>query len=447
MPISKKQIISVSNSAVANSGSTPIELMQAAEATQAASQTIFTVATTSALPSAIENKGRIAWVSDIEEYRYSDGIVWLSELSSSIYYINSIWAWGNNGSGRLGDDSLIDRSSPVSVVGGFTDWCQVASGCATSAAIRTNGTLWTWGGGTSGATGDGTTITKSSPASIVGGFTDWCQVSAGGSFMLAVRTNGTLWSWGRNISGGLGDGFSTSRSSPVSVVGGFTDWKQASAGLTHSVAVRTNGTVWAWGCNSCGQTGDLTTVSKSSPVSVVGGFTDWCQVSAGSLHTAAIRANGTAWSWGNGTSGELGDSSIVTKSSPVSVVGGFTDWCQVSAGNAFSVAVRTNGTLWAWGSGQYGRLGNNNTSTRSSPVSVVGGFTDWCQVSSGLASSVAVRTNGTIWAWGCNPAGQLGDGTTVSRSSPVSVVGGFTDWCQVSMWSHAIGVRKQQIGF
>jgi alpha-tubulin suppressor-like RCC1 family protein len=123
-------------------------------------------------------------------------------------------------------------------------------------------------------------------------------------------------------------------------VGGFTDWCQASAGQQHSVAVRTNGTLWAWGYNDSGQLGDFTIVSKSSPVSVVGGFTDWCQVSSGDDHSVAVRQDGTVWAWGGNSQGELGDNSEVNKSSPVSVVGGYTDWWNVSAGENFTLAIR-----------------------------------------------------------------------------------------------------------
>ena len=163
---------------------------------------------------------------------------------------------------------------------------------------------------------------------------------------------------------------------------------------------------------------------------MVGGFTDWCQVSAGSSDSLGVRQNGTAWSWGCGVRGILGNNSTVDRSSPVSVVGGFTDWCQVSINSFHSLAVRQNGTLWAWGGGAY--LGDNTTVSKSSPVSVVGGFTDWCQVSAGFGFSVALRQNGTVWAWGNGSDGKLGDNTTVNKSSPVSVIGGFCDWCQIS---------------
>jgi alpha-tubulin suppressor-like RCC1 family protein len=299
--------------------------------------------------------------------------------------------WGSSAVGQLGDGTTFNKSSPVSVIGGFTDWCQVSAGGCHSLGVRTNGTAWAWGGNANGRLGDGTTVNKSSPVSVIGGFTDWCQVSAGGTHSLGVRTDGSAWAWGLNTNGRLGDNTIVSKLSPVSVVGGFTNWCQVSAGLAHSLGLRTNGTLWAWGCNASGQLGDNTIVSKLSPVSVVGGFTNWCQVSAGLAHSLGVRCNGTAWAWGLNTNGRLGDNTIVSKLSPVSVIGGFTDWCQVAGGVEHSLGVRTNGTAWAWGNNANGRLGDNTTIQKSSPVSVIGGFTDWCQVSGGRYHSLGIR--------------------------------------------------------
>ena len=390
-------------------------------------------------------RGSMVYVRSINTYLVAFNETWVS-IDGRIYRndgrVKTAWTWGCNSFGNLGDYSNVSKSSPVSVVGGFTDWCQVSAGRATSFGVRTNGTIWSWGYATTGQLGDGTMVSKSSPVSVVGGFTDWCQVSAGECHAVAVRSNGTAWAWGYNAFGRLGDGSSLAKSSPVSVVGGFTDWCQVSAGYAHTSAVRTNGTLWTWGFNGSGRLGDNTVVDRSSPVSVVGGFTDWCQVSAGNAHTAAVRTNGTIWAWGCNGTGRLGDNTTTNRSSPVSVVGGFTDWCQVSTGGVHTAAVRTNGTIWSWGANNAGQLGDNTIVSRSSPVSVVGGFTDWCQVSAGCGHSTAVRTNGTLWAWGCNNCGQLGDNTIVSKSSPVSVVGGFTDWCQVSVGAfHSIALR------
>ena len=351
------------------------------------------------------------------------------------------YAWGDGSFGRLGDNTAANKSSPVSVVGGFTDWCQVSAGCVHSLGVRCNGTAWGWGLGACGRLGDNTITDKSSPVSIVGGFTDWRQVSAGRCHSLGLRSNGTAWAWGHNNYGKLGDNTNVDKSSPVSVVGGFTDWCQVSAGNNHSLGVRCNGTAWAWGINDQGRLGDNTNTSRRSPVSVVGGFTDWCQLSSGFAHSLGVRQNGSAWAWGCNASGILGDNTTVSRSSPVSIVGGFTDWCQVSAGTLHSLGLRTSGSIWSWGQAALGRLGDNTAVSKSSPVSVVGGITNWCQISASGTHSLALRRDGSVWAWGYNNVGQLGDNTVVAKSSPVSVVGGFTDWCQVSAGnSHSLGV-------
>jgi alpha-tubulin suppressor-like RCC1 family protein len=397
------------------------------------------VATFANLPTASTNEGLLVFVEADELIYWSTGQSWVPLRQG---FIGSSWSWGYNHCGQLGDNTITNQSSPVSVVG-FTDWCQVSGGGYHSLGVRSNGTAWAWGCNGVGRLGDNTTTNQSSPVSVVGGFTDWCQLSAGGFHSLGVRTNGTAWAWGQSIFGRLGDNTVTNRSSPVSVVGGFTDWCQVSAGAAHSLGLRTNGTAWAWGYNVCGRLGDNTITNRSSPVSVVGGFTNWCQVSAGTAHSLGVRTNGTAWAWGNNGFGRLGDNTTTNQSSPVSVVGGFTDWCQVSAGFNHSLGVRTNGTAWAWGSNLAGRLGDGTNVSKSSPVSVVGGFTNWCQVSAGGGHGLGVRTNGTIWAWGSNANGQLGDNTTSAKLSPVSVVGGFTDWCQVSGGSyHSLGLRR-----
>jgi alpha-tubulin suppressor-like RCC1 family protein len=416
----------------------PLALLQVASISKDFNEGVYSVANVASLPAAVDNTGRLVFVSSVNDYYFSNGQAWSTDVNSSP--VTQLWAWGLNNSGQLGDGTTTGRSSPVSVIGGFTDWCQVsaAPGNQHTAALRINGTLWTWGNNSNGRLGDGTTTNRSSPVSVIGEFTNWCQVSAGINHTAAVRTNGTLWAWGI---GPLGDGTTITKSSPVSVIGGFTDWCQVSANQ-HTAAIRTNGTLWAWGFNNLGRLGDGTTTYRLSPVSVVGGFTDWCQVAAGSYHTAAVRTNGTLWAWGCNSAGRLGDGTTTDRSSPVSVVGGFTDWCQVAAGSCHTAAVRTNGTLWAWGLNSFVQLGDNTATDRSSPVSVVGGFTDWCQVAVGGLHTAAVRTNGTLWAWGSGSYGQFGDGCKTNRSSPVSVIGGFTNWCQVTAGSsHTAAVR------
>jgi alpha-tubulin suppressor-like RCC1 family protein len=346
---------------------------------------VNTVATLGGLPAASNNKGRFFFVTSEQQYVLSNGTTWsidnvIREASAGIAY-----GWSFNNNGQTGDNTTSAKSSPVSVVGGFTDWTQVNAGFGHSLGVRANGTAWAWGNNLGGPLGDNTTVNKSSPVSVVGGFADWVQVEA--SYVsLGIRSNGTAWAWGKGTDGILGNNSTTDMSSPVSVVGGFTDWVQVSTGRVHSLGVRANGTAWGWGANSVRQLGDFTNVAKSSPVSVVGGFTDWIQVSAGLStvpHSLGLRSNGTAWAWGTGGTGRLGDNTTIAKSSPVSVVGGFTDWTQVSAGGQFSIGLRANGTAWGWGCNQVGRLGDNTTIAKNSPVSVVGGFTSWIQVNAG----------------------------------------------------------------
>lgn len=385
-------------------------------------------------------EGTLFFVEDENVLYYTSGSARLPVLSLN----NRLFGWGSSSSGQLGDAATLSRSSPVSVVGGFTDWVQVAPARlgSSTVAIRSNGTLWAWGNNAFGQLGDGTSVSKSSPVSVIGGFVDWLDVSNGTGHVLGLRSNGTLWSWGGGFYGKLGDGTTVSRSSPVSVVGGFTDWVQASASTNHSAAVRANGTIWAWGVNTDGQLGDNSTTNKSSPVSVVGGYSDWVQVATGTSHTVGVRSNGTAWAWGNNSAGQLGDGTNTGSSSPVSVVGGFTSWSQVSAGNAITSGLLSDGTAWAWGANATGQLGDNTTVSKSSPVSVAGGFTDWTQISAGSGNNIALRANGTAWAWGSNSFGGLGDNTATNRSSPVPVSGGFTDWVAISNGSNfAHGIR------
>jgi YD repeat-containing protein len=428
---------------------TAIDLvLLAAQTASVTSNRIVSVASVADLPDLTNNTvdpGTVLFVESIQVPVVAQIGCWTgldNRVLRTDFQVSVALAWGRNNCSQLGDNTTVDRSSPVSVVGGFTDWCRVSAGRCHSLGIRTNGSAWAWGFNGNGRLGDNTTVGRSSPVSVVGGFTNWCGVSAGYTHSLGIRTNGTIWSWGCNSFGQVGDGTITSRTSPVSVVGGFTDWCGVSAGSQHSLGVRCNGSAWAWGRNTYSQLGLGDTTHRSSPVSVVGGFTDWCEVAGGAYHSLGIRTNGTVWAWGNNSQGRLGDGTNTARSSPVSVVGGFTDWCEVAAGN-HSLGIRTNGTVWAWGYNGQGRLGDGTTIGRSSPVSVVGGFTDWCGVSAGNNHSIGIRTNGTVWAWGFNNAGRLGDGTTTDRSSPVQVVGGFTDWCGVAAGSgyHSLAIR------
>jgi len=414
-------------------GLTSLQCCQAENALTILCQPVFKVSTCTNLPNATTYNGRMVYVDDENKYYYAVQGAWNSDFSTFSHAVScQAYVWGRNYNGVLGDNTTVNKSSPISVLGGFTDWRQVSAGYQHSLGLRTNGVLYAWGCNGQGRLGDNCTTNRSSPVSVVG-FTDWCQAAAGRNSTLAVRTNGSAWAWGSNESGQLGDNTTVSKSSPVSVVGGFTDWCQISSGYKYSLALRSGGTLWAWGYNGSGRLGDNSATNRSSPVSVVGGFTDWCNISAGHTHSAAVRTNGTAFAWGRNNYWQIGNGGNTSASSPTQV-STYTDWIQVSAGNNFTLGVRSNGTAWGWGSTRYGQIGVNKGGNYCciTPASIVGGFTDWCRASAGFRHSLGVRTNGTAWAWGDNNYGQLGNNATGDLSSPVSVVGGFTNWAQVS---------------
>jgi alpha-tubulin suppressor-like RCC1 family protein len=380
----------------------------------------------------------------------SDGNVFLIKQEGELYYnvgttwfslgkitTDTIFGFGFNTAGQLADNTVVNRSSPVTVIGGVTSWSFIAAGGRGLFGIA-DGILYAWGCATQGNLGDGfRNVNRSSPVTVVGGITNWTQVSASADHGLAIA-GGIAYGWGTNNffgtpQGSVGDGTTINRSSPVTVVGGITNWNQVSAGGIHSLGLTENGITYAWGNNIAGRLGDNTSIDKSSPVTVVGGITNWSQVSAGGSHSIAI-ASGVAYAWGNNTGGRLGDGTTLNRSSPVTVVGGITNWSQVSTGYAHNVGI-TNGIAYAWGNNTGGRLGDGTIIAISSPVTVVGGITNWSQVSGGNNHSLGITNTGVAYAWGGNAFGQLGDNTLIEKSSPVTVVGGITNWSQISAGS------------
>jgi alpha-tubulin suppressor-like RCC1 family protein len=351
-----------------------------------------------------------------------------------------LYAWGNNFNGPLGDDTTISKSSPVQI-GSLTTWAQVSAGgdLGTMSAIKTTGTLWSWGRNNNGNLGQNDTVNRSSPVQV-GALTNWSQVSVGFDTVASVKTDGTVWAWGYNTGGQIGDNTTVAKSSPVQI-GALTNWAQVSVGGNHCSAVKTDGTLWGWGAGSFGKIGDNTTTYRSSPVQV-GALTSWLQVSAGGNHTSAVKTNGTMWSWGLGNAGRLGDGTVINKSSPVQI-GALTNWAQVAAGGNDGGAVKTSGSLWGWGENIDGTIGDNTTVAKSSPVQV-GALTDWAQVSKGSSRvSAAVKTNGTLWTWGAGDGGALGTGTlNIPASSPVQV-GALTNWFSVSCGNFAMAATTK----
>jgi len=367
------------------------------------------------------------------------------DTGNAIFSGAALYSWGNAQFGRL---ALTASTYSPTQVGTLTNWAKVSAGHNFGGAVKTDGTLWTWGQGSIGKLGNNTTNDVDSPVQI-GTLTNWAQVATGAYHTRAITTNGELYAWGSNGQGRLGDGTTFARSSPVQI-GALTNWAYAADGqptsaLNFTVAIKTDGTLWSWGSNQTGRLGiGVYGGDRSSPVQI-GALTNWSQASIGDAEAAAIKTDGTLWAWGNNNGGRLGDNTTFARSSPVQI-GTLTNWAQVSvAGSTGMHAVKTDGTLWAWGSNASGRIGDNvagtNVGYRSSPVQI-GALTNWAQVCSAPSNGFAVKTDGTLWSWGANNFGQLGIGSPNStfRSSPVQV-GSLTDWSAVSgtgLGNHAL---------
>jgi alpha-tubulin suppressor-like RCC1 family protein len=339
----------------------------------------------------------------------------------------TLFSWGRNTSyGRVGDNTTVNRSSPVQIPG--TSWNRIEAAGQSERVLATkcDGTLWAWGQNGGGQLGDSTTIHKSSPIQIPG--TSWSQLATGGAAH-ALKTDGTLWSWGPNSFGKLGDNTTVDKSSPIQIPG--TAWCAIQSHDNHTLALKTDGTLWAWGFssfgsgypNNGGRLGDSAFIHRSSPVQVPG--TSWVEVSAGSSHSVARKSDGTLWSWGGDAAGRLGvNTSDLGKNSPVQVPG--TTWNNIAAATAHTFALKTDGSLWTWGGNYAGTLGLNDLAHRSSPVQIPG---SWADMAGGNQHSVARKTNGTLWTWGCAVCGALGDDTIINKSSPVQIPG--TSWFRV----------------
>jgi alpha-tubulin suppressor-like RCC1 family protein len=322
----------------------------------------------------------------------------------------TLWAWGRNAYGQLGLSDTTDRWRPTQV-GSEANWVAVAGGVSHSLGVRSDGTLWSWGINTDGQLGLGDTTDRWSPTQV-GNATEWVAVSAGYNHSLGMRSDGTLWAWGRNRAvdeypgkgGQLGLGDLTDRHVPTQV-GSEANWAAVSGGISHSLGVRSDGSLWAWGWNPHGELGlgDIGQLGRKSPTQVVGA-TNWVAASAGLYHSLGVCSDGTLWSWGMTSGAHLGSIWSPTR------VGSDTNWVAVAGKGTFSVGLRSDGTLWSW------------AHVADVIPSRVGSATNWATLASGSGHVLAVRSDGTLWAWGNNAYGQLGLGDTVNAGSPIQVI-------------------------
>ena len=348
-------------------------------------------------------------------------------------------SWGQNNEGQLGDGSPADRALYGGVSGLAGGVVQVAAGSEHGLAVTSGGTVWAWGRNVEGELGDGTLTTSRTPVRVMG-LTGIIAVSAGGRHSLALRSDGTVWAWGDNEHGQMGNGVTSLHQLTPVEVAGLAGVTKISAGGDFSLALRSDGTVWAWGYNQDGELGNGTTADSSVPVRVTG-LSQVTSIAAGGEASVAVRTTGIAaatsvWAWGGNHDGELGDGTLTGHSTPEQVTGinvpGIAG-ISMSAFSYFVVALGTDGSVWGWGSDEGGQLGSTPTFTAvTRPVRVIGPAIGITQVSAGRDHVLALESSGTVLAWGDNFDGELGNGrTTLPIVAPVQVTG-LTTASQVS---------------
>jgi len=319
--------------------------------------------------------------------------------------------------------------APIQEPSVSTNWCSFGGkGYSFDSGLKTDGTIWSFGNNGSGQLGDNSTVASNSQlVQEATKSTNWCQSSAGRLHSLAVNTAGSLFAWGEGSCGKLGNNCTGNFSSPVREISSSTNWCQANAGGFHSLALKTDGSLWAWGFNACGQLGNCSTLARSSPVRESTSITNWLQVSAGYNFSSAITSTGCLYTWGDNTCSQLGNGTGSPCSIPRREWFCGTSWCQVSAGFRTTGAVTTGGQLWMWGDNSSGQTAQNcGSGITNTPAREISSSTNWCRVEVGRSSVVALKTDNTLWGWGNQV---LGSGNSVARSSPVQSFG--STWCTI----------------
>ncbi len=336
---------------------------------------------------------------------------------------NQVWGWGVNNYGQLGDNSTTNQCTPVSIQGSKKTFCQIKSGEAHISAIDKYGRVWGWGYNLIGQLGDNSITNQCTPVSIHGTNKTFCAVTSGYNSTLGIDNYGQVWGWGQNFSYNLGDFSQQNRCTPVSIHGEKKIFCKISAGSSHTTGIDNYGQIWGWGYNVNGQLGDNSTTNQCTPVSIQGSKKTFCSIAQGpsARYQISIDNYGQIWGWGYNVNGQLGDNSTLNSCTPVSIHGTKKTFCVVTSGYNSTLGIDNYGQVWGWGYNGYGQLGDNSITNQCTPVSIHGTKKTFCTIASGLGHSIGVDKDNKIWGWGYNLNGQLGDNSTLSQLTPVRV--------------------------
>lgn len=354
----------------------------------------------------------------------------------------SVWAWGSNTYGQIGDGTNIERHTPVRLTN-LLNIEAIACGERHTAVVLSDGTLFTWGGNNHGQLGNGSGIDSNIPTQV-SGLATVVAIAAGWWHTLALKSDGSVWTWGRNSEGQLGNGATADSNIPVQVLG-LINVVSVAAGWGHSLALKSDGTVWAWGNNRSGQLGLGHKNAAFLPEQVKGPNPDSYlsgirSIACGGWHSIAARQDGSLWAWGGNSNGQLGDGDLKSagRDLPVPVkdidgVGYLTGVLEAAGGWMHTAVIKTDenqdNMVLSWGGNFFGQIGNGTFNKTSLPIqariSMLKGLLSngnspfylkkVVAIATGFYHSVALRRDGAIWSWGDNSCGQIGDGTTITR--------------------------------
>jgi alpha-tubulin suppressor-like RCC1 family protein len=323
---------------------------------------------------------------------------------------------------------------------GAAQWIHVSAGAYQTCGIKTGNTLWCWGYNHDGQLGDGNTASQDLPAQVTKpGPAGWASVAAGGFHGCGIRKDTSLWCWGQNSLGQLGIGSFTNQSRPQRVTSpAQAGWSSVAAGGFYTCATRSDGTLWCWGSSEAGQLGPGNTTDEDLPQQVTTpAQAGWASVAAGGDTTCATRDDGTLWCWGDNGWGQLGIGNTTEQDLPQQVTTpDQTGWASVSVADYHTCATRTDGTLWCWGFNDAGQLGIGSKTEQNLPQQVTTpAQTGWTSVAAGGSTTCATRTH-ALWCWGFNRYGQLGIGSNTNQARPRRVtVPGSTGWSLAAVGS------------
>jgi alpha-tubulin suppressor-like RCC1 family protein len=355
------------------------------------------------------------------DYRVTGAVALGSNSTFALKADGTVSSWGSNSFQSLGDPAIASggvRTTPGRVAN-LADIVAVAAGADHGLALKNDGTVWSWGRNSVGQLGDGTATQRAAPVQVLN-LTGVIAIAAGGDTSLAVKDDGSVWTWGSDLTSiGYGNGFVA----PVQVAGLAGVTTICMGGSTFAAAVQTDGmpsgTLWAWGNNQSGQLGDGTATNRANPVSVA---QDVLVCSGGGEHALALKPDGTVLAWGRNSSNQLGDGTFTTRYRPTAIPS-FGDAVAIAAGGTSGMAVKGDGSVWSWGDNYYGQLGDGTGTQRPVPVLAavvealaIAGSNTW-----GSGHSASVQGDGRLWTWGKNDTGALGDGTTTTNATPKAV--------------------------